>query len=188
MPKKRISPLNAENETANLVGEIEDLFDKLRVQKEYFSFRRVANLPSCSQLLEAWLIQVINACPAVAIWWRPGAQSSRAQREKSLRFCHEDGHSGFGVDRLSNKKPAHADPFFHPHISTPLKLFHAFASAVFYGRRSDEHALAFSELVLLMENVERWPSRRDFEPAIECKSDERGQVIRVVEEEILFSG
>jgi len=186
MAKKRLSPLNAENETAYLEAEIEDKFDKLRVGKEYFSFRRVANLPSCSQLLETWLIQVINACPAVAIWWRPGAQSSRAQREKSLRFCHDEGHSGFGVDKLSNKKPAHADPFFHPHITSSLKLFHAFASGVFYGRRS-EHSLAFGELVLLMESVERWPPRRDSEPAIERKYDQRGQVISVFVDEILYS-
>ena len=110
------------------------------------------------------------------------------QRESSLRFCHDEDHPGFGVNKVATCKLAHEDPFFHPHITSPLKLFHTFATGVFYGRRSDEHALAFSELVLLMESVERWPPRRDFEPAIERKSDERGQVISVLEEEILFSG
>ena len=187
-PKKRLSSMKAENKTVNPEDVMEELFDRLRVQKEFFSFRRVTNLPACSKLIETWLIQMVNSCPAVAIWWRPGARSSRAQRENSLRFCHAEDVPGFGVDKLSGSKLAHADPFIHPHITTPLKLFHAFASGVFYGRRSDEHALALSELVLLMESVERWPPRRDFEPAIERKSDERGQVISVIEEEILFSG
>jgi hypothetical protein len=187
-PKKRLSSMKTENKIVNPEDVMEELFDRLRVRKEFFSFRRVTNLPSCSKLLETWLIQMINSSPAVAIWWRPGAQSSRAQRENSLRFCHAEDVPGFGVGKLSGNKLAHADPFIHPHITTPLKLFHTFASGVFYGRRSDEHALAFSELVLLMESVERWPPRRDFEPAIERKSDERGQVISVIEEEILFSG
>lgn len=170
---------------------LRELFANLRAYNEFFSFRRITNLPTCPQTLQTWLNQVINACPAVAIWWRPGAQSSDAQREESLRFWQEESRRGSAVVKSSEKqlvakkKLAHNDPFFHPHVTTPLKLFHALASAIFLGRHSDDHSLAFKEVVLLMDSVERWPPRRDFEPLFERKSVQGVTVVNVSDEGLL---
>jgi hypothetical protein len=157
--------------------QIKRLHD-LRVEKRFFSFRRLTNLPRSSPMREAWLNQVINACPAVAIWWRSGARSRQAEREQALRFCHDD-HAQSGVDQPAESALAHEDPFLHPHVTSPLRLFHAMATAVFHGRRSAEHGRALSEVVVLMESVERWPPRRDLEPVIERRSDQRGTSITV---------
>ncbi|MFN9645001.1 MAG: hypothetical protein ACK6BG_07765 [Cyanobacteriota bacterium] len=177
--------------TEDRMDALRELFANLRAYNEFFSFRRITNLPTCPQTLQTWLNQVINACPAVAIWWRPGAQSSDAQREESLRFWQEESRRGSAVVKSSEKqlvakkKLAHNDPFFHPHVTTPLKLFHALASAIFLGRHSDDHSLAFKEVVLLMDSVERWPPRRDFEPLFERKSVQGVTVVNVSDEGLL---
>lgn len=177
--------------TEDLEDGLPEVFAKLRARKEFFSFRRIANLPTCPQTRQAWLNQLINACPAVAIWWKPGAQSTEFQREGTLRSWQEESRTGSAVvkplekELAATEKLAHNDPFFHPHITTPLRFFHALASAVFYGRHSDDHALAFREVILLMDSVERWPPRRDFEPVFERKSVKGEKVVIVSEEGLL---
>ncbi len=188
--RKRSAPLKAgktRHPTADPIDKQAELFDDLREEKRFFSFRRFSNLPAKLPMRDAWLSQVINACPAVAIWWRPGSRSRQAEREQALRFCHDDDHAHFGVDKPAESALAHEDPFLHPHVTSPLRLFHAMASAVFHGRRSAKHGRALSEVVVLMESVERWPPRRDFEPVIERRSDQRGIFITVDREDALYS-
>ncbi len=188
--RKRSASLKADkirNPTEDPIDKQAELFDDLRVQKRFFSFRRLSNLPDSPTMRDAWLSQVINACPAVAIWWRPGAKSSKAAREHALRFRHDDHHAHFGVDKPAESALAHEDPFLHPHVASPLRLFHAMATAVFHGRRSTQHGRALNEMVLLTESVERWPPRRDFEPVIDYRADQRGTTIRVSREDVLYS-
>jgi len=186
-PKKRSASLLANQDVEPPEDVMKRKFDQLRLSEEFFSFRRVVDLPTCPKQLETWLHQVINACPAVAIWWRPGASSPQSVREKSLRYRRQNSHSCFGVDQPPKKKLAHRDPFKHPHVTSPLRLFHSFAQAIFHGRLSDEHSLALSEVVLLMDCVERWPPRRDSELPFERRSDEKGEYFDVSAEYALYS-
>ncbi len=175
------------NHSQKAEKEIEKQFDTLRVSSDYFALKRATNLPACPKLQQKWLGSMIWACPAVALWWRPKARSSQAERRESLRLSRGGNDQPFGSSQLSGQQPAHVDHFTHPHTSNPLKLFHSFAEAVFHGRRSKEHARAFGELVLLMDSEERWPPPIDSSPFTQRTSAQGEEVITAREEEILFS-
>ena len=175
------------NHSPKIERKIEEQFEALRVESKYFTLQRAANLPPCPQLQQKWLDRMIWACPAVALWWRPMARSTQTTRRESLRLsCGEKGPP-LGSHQVSEHQPAHGDPFTHPDTASPLKLFHAFASAVFHGRRSSVHSRAFRELVLLMDSEERWPPPLDCSPSIGRVSEQGGGDITVPEEEIYYS-
>ncbi|MFN9621681.1 MAG: hypothetical protein ACK587_02420, partial [Cyanobacteriota bacterium] len=74
---------------------------------------------------------------------------------------------------------------FNHDTTNPLRLFHAFASEVFKGRRSPKHSRAFRELVLLMDSEERWPPPLVSLPAMERPSDPGG-ARKVAQDDICY--
>jgi hypothetical protein len=165
---------------------IEEKFDVLRAKPENFALKRLANLPSCPRLRQKWLDQMIWACPAVALWWRPQARSSQAKRCASVRFLRGERAIPPDADQVpSDQSRGQPEPFTHPETANPLRLFHAFAATVSDGRRSPKHSQAFRELVLLMDSEERWPPPLVSLPVMERPSDPGGR-IKVSQDDICY--
>jgi hypothetical protein len=168
---------------------LKEHFNKLRAKPVYFALKRSAPLPSCPRLRQVWLDQMIWACPAVALWWRPRAKTSEEKRQEAVRvFCGEHSN-GVATTQPSDPPPDQNVPFTHPDTANPLRLFHAFASEVFEGRLAADAAMArsFRELVVLMDSEERWPPPLVCPPAAERPSAP-GERTSVAREEICFSG
>ncbi|MFM7647758.1 MAG: hypothetical protein ACKO50_06765 [Cyanobium sp.] len=165
--------------------DLEDLFGALRVKPDFFAFKRVANLPSCSELRREWITQLIAACPAVSIWWRLGAKSSKGDRRLCFEYpCQQSGSRPLGgCPDLQKSKSQSSDPFTHPFIEQPLRLFHALASLQHYGQfEPGPTGQAFREMVLLVDCVDRWPPPVDVSPALQPQSGQSGPVIVAADE------
>lgn len=165
---------------------IKNAFDTLEMEPEFFALQRLANLPSCPRLQRKWLDRVIWSTPPVALWWRPQARSTQAERGESVRLFRGERGIPSSTTPSSDHPSDQPDPFNHD-TTNPLRLFHAFASEVFKGRRSPKHSRAFRELVLLMDSEERWPPPLVSLPAMERQSDPGGG-INVPQDEICYSG
>ncbi|MFM1800439.1 MAG: vWA-MoxR associated protein C-terminal domain [Cyanobacteriota bacterium] len=164
-------------------------FNALRAKPGFFALKRSAPLPHCPRLRHMWVDQMIWACPAVALWWRPRAKTREDQRHDVVRaFCGAH-RNGAAAPQHSDPSPDQNAPFTHPDTANPLRLFHAFASMVFEGRLSTDidTARAFRELVVLMDSEERWPPPLVCPPSPERASPPGGP-ISAPRDEICFSG
>lgn len=164
--------------------EMSQLYDALRVSPEYFGFKRISNLPSCPKLHLQWINELISASPAIALWWRSGAKSQKARRQVCFEAaCPENGVRPFGLSTPQAHEPHPSDPFTHPYIQQPLRLFHALASVQHHGQIGPgPTAQAFREMVILVDCVDRWPPPLDVSPARQPDSGQPGLVIVDVDE------
>jgi hypothetical protein len=161
-------------------------FGRLAGRSEFIGLKRFANLPSCPILLKQWLDELVLACPAVALWWRPQPRCSQKQRLESLLFsCRESGPNPFGSSEPCDQDQQ-TDPFTHPAASDPLKLFFSLASTVFLGQFEEKHAAAFRGLVLLVDSADRWPPPVDHAPG-KSEPGSDGGVLSVSVEDIHMS-
>lgn len=164
--------------------EMSQQFNALRASPEYFGFKRISNLPSCPKLHLQWINELISASPAIALWWRSGAKSQNAKRQGCFEAaCPENGVRPFGLSTPQAHEPHPSDPFTHPYIQQPLRLFHALASVQHHGQIGPgPTAQAFREMVILVDCVDRWPPPLDVSPARQPDSGQPGLVIVDVDE------
>lgn len=164
--------------------EMSQHFDALRASPDYFGFKRISNLPNCPKLYLQWINELISASPAVALWWRSGAKSQKARRQVCFEAtCPEGGVRLFGLSTPQAHEPHPSDPFTHPYIQQPLRLFHALASVQHHGQIGPgPTAQAFREMVILVDCVDRWPPPLDVSPARQLDSGQPGLVIVDVDE------
>lgn len=164
--------------------EMSQHFNALRASPEYFGFKRISNLPSCPKLHLQWINELISASPAIALWWRSGAKSQKAKRQVCFEAaCPENGVRPFGLSTPQAHEPHPSDPFTHPYIQQPLRLFHALASVQHHGQIGPgPTAQAFREMVILVDCVDRWPPPLDVSPARQPDSGQPGLVIVDVDE------
>jgi hypothetical protein len=81
-----------------------------------------------------------------------------------------------------------SDPFEHPDVSDPLKLFFALASAVYRGQfKEGACGQAFREMVLLVDSHDRWPPPLERSPVSQDLADRSDSVV-VDAEEMLMIG
>ncbi|MFM9101719.1 MAG: hypothetical protein ACKOPS_10430, partial [Cyanobium sp.] len=97
--------------------------------------------------------------------------------------CPENGVHPFGLSTPLAHEPHPSDPFTHPYIQQPLRLFHALASVQHHGQIGPgPTAQAFREMVILVDCVDRWPPPLDVSPARQPEAGQTGLVIVDVDE------
>ncbi len=166
---------------------LEKLFRAIMVQDACFGVKRIANMPTDPELRLCWHSQVINACPAVALWWRPGSSSTKKERESFFKFQGECGEPPFGA----STPPADlVDQERFSHRSGPLELFHTLARTVLVGLTKPDLAelnKVCKELVLLVDAADRWPPPLDKapDPDLAQRPDGSDAVFMVQADEIL---
>jgi hypothetical protein len=162
-------------------------FNELRAFPEYFGMKRLetSTLGSC---YEKWKEKLMDASPAIALWWRPDSTSQLEHRERILQSSTEE--SDFNPTDNSQYEPVNpqSDPFANPDVSDPLKLSFALASAVYRGQFDKGGCgQAFREMVLLVDSHDRWPPPLDRSPVSRCL-DTRSGSVEVDADEMLMSG
>ena len=162
-------------------------FNELRAFPEYFGMKRLetSTLGSC---YEKWKEKLMDASPAIALWWRPDSTSQLQHRERILQSSTVE--SDFNRTDNSQYVPVNpqSDPFANPDVSDPLKLSFALASAVYRGQFDKGGCgQAFREMVLLVDSHDRWPPPLDRSPV--CQGlDTRSGSVEVDADEMLMSG
>lgn len=162
-------------------------FNELRAFPEYFGMKRLETtaLGSC---YEKWKEKLMDASPAIALWWRPDSTSQLEHRETIFQSSTEE--SDFIPTDNSQYVPVNpqSDSFANPDVSDPLKLSFVLASAVYRGQfNKDGCGQAFREMVLLVDSHDRWPPPLDRSPV--CQGlDPRSGSVEVDADEMLMSG
>jgi hypothetical protein len=177
--------LSGREDPSKEMVDLDQFFRRLRSRSEYFAMKRLTNLPACPDQRQKWIEKLVNACPAIALWWRPTAESSFQQRHDSFTFsCRDSGANPFGAAQPSAAPlPPPIDSFSHPAASNPLRLFFALASTVFHGQlEEEERAQPFREMVLLVDSPDRWPPPVDASFS-RRESGEDGGAVTVFSEE-----
>ena len=166
---------------------LKKLFRNIQVQDAYFGVKRIADMPTDPELRLYWHSQVINACPAVALWWRPGSSSTKEERESFFKFQGECGEPPFGASAPPTE-PNDQESFFHR--SGPLELFHTLARTVLVGLTQPDQTEVTKvcrELVLLVDAADRWPPSLEKGPAPDPAQQPEGSdaVLTIQADEIL---
>ena len=180
-----VAPTDSEQEQARI--DSQHYFNELRAFPEYFGMKRLetATLGSC---YEKWKEKLMDASPAIALWWRPDSTSQLQHRASIFQSLPEESDS-IQADN-SQYEPANpqSDPFANPDVSDPLKLSFALASAVYRGQfDKGGYGQAFREMVLLVDSHDRWPPPLDRSPVSRCLVTRSGSV-EVDADEMLMSG
>ena len=180
-----VAPNDGEQEQACI--DSQHYFNELRALPDYFGMKRLetATLGSC---YEKWKEKLMDASPAIALWWRPDSTSQLQHRESIFQSSPEE------IDSIqpdnSQYEPANpqSDPFANPDVSDPLKLSFALASAVYRGQFNKSGCgQAFREMVLLVDSHDRWPPPLDRSP-VSQGLDPRSGSVEVDADEMLMSG
>jgi hypothetical protein len=176
--------LSGREDPSKEMVDLDQFFRRLRSRSEYFAMKRLANLPACPDQRQQWIERLLMACPAIALWWRPTAESSFQQRHDSFTFsCRDSDANPFGAGQPSADHPPRTDSFSHPAANNPLRLFFALASTVFHGQlEEEERAQPFREMVLLVDSPDRWPPPVDASFS-RRESGEDGGAVTVFSEE-----
>ena len=180
-----VVPLDGEQEQARIQNQ--HYFNELRALPEYFGMKRLetSTLGSC---YEKWKEKLMDASPAIALWWRPDSTSQLQHRESIFQSATEK--SDFIPTDKSQYESVNprSDPFTNPDVSDPLKLSFALAYAVYRGQfNKGGCGQAFREMVLLVDSHDRWPPPLDRSPV--CQGlDPRSGSVEVDADEMLMSG
>ena len=166
--------------------KLEELFRSIRAQYACFGVKRIAGMPTDPGMLLGWSTQLVHACPAVALWWRPGSVSTKRQRESFFKFSGECGQPPFGASAPPSG-PSARESFS---IRTgPLELFHALARTVLLGLSEPGLSKVCEELVLLVDTADRWPPPLEIGPDPDSSLQPEGEgsdaVLTVQADEIL---
>ena len=180
-----VAPTDGEQDQARIVSQ--HYFNELRAFPEYFGMKRLetSTLGSC---YEKWKEKLMDASPAIALWWRPDSTSQLEHRETIFQSSTEE--SDFIPTDNSQYEPVNpeSDPFTNPDVSDPLKLSFALASAVYRGQfNKGGCGQAFREMVLLVDSHDRWPPPLDRSP-VSQGLDPRSGSVEVDADEMLMSG
>ena len=162
-------------------------FNDLRAFHQYFGVKRLEATPM-GTFYETWKDKLMDASPAIALWWRPDSSSQLEHRESIFHSSREE--SGFYLFGHSQSDPENpqSDPFEHPDVSDPLKLFFALASAVYRGQfKKGACGQAFREMVLLVDSHDRWPPPLERSPVSQDLANRSDSVV-VDAEEMLMPG
>jgi hypothetical protein len=162
-------------------------FNDLRAFHQFFGMKRLEAIPM-GTFYETWKDKLMDASPAIALWWRPDSSSQLEHRESIFHPSRqENGFSLFGNSQSDPENPQ-SDPFEHPDVSDPLKLFFALASAVYRGQfKEGACGQAFREMVLLVDSHDRWPPPLERSPVSQDLADRSDSVV-VDAEEMLMIG
>ena len=180
-----VVPPDGEQDQARI--DSQHYFNELRALPEYFGMKRLetSTLGSC---YEKWKEKMMDASPAIALWWRPDSTSQLQHRESIFQSSTQESDPIPSDNRQHEPGNPQSDPFANPDVSDPLKLFFALASAVYRGQfNNGDCGQAFREMVLLVDSHDRWPPPLDRSPVSQTLADRSGSVV-VDADEMLMSG
>ena len=180
-----VVPPDSEQEQARI--DSQHYFNELRAFPEYFGMKRLetSTLGSC---YEKWKEKLMDASPAIALWWRPDSTSQHQHRERIFQSSPKESDFIPNSNRQYEPVNPQSDPIANPDVSDPLKLSYALASAVYRGQFDKGGCgQAFREMVLLVDSHDRWPPPLDRSPV--CQGlDTRSGSVEVDADEMLMSG
>ncbi len=150
-------------------------FTDLRAMSEYFGMKRLSDIPP-GVCYETWKNKLMDASPAIALWWPPASTSQLEHRQMMFHSPQVDrGDSLFGACQCDEQNPE-SDPFHPPGSTDPLKLFFSLSNSVFRGQFKKDHSgQAFREMVLLVDSPDRWPLPLDYSPVSQSPPSQPGQ-------------